>query len=249
MPDAMTSPPPTASRRLLGRLLAVAATLATVATVAVAEPPDPDAPGLSPDERLAALEARVAAAQEGLMSLEARFVQEKESPLLLEPETSRGRFSFRAPDRARWDFESPEEMVVVARGGEMLTWYRELGRAERVDLGERGAKLVELLSVGGSFDALKRRFDLRVSFPEAEGEPYRLELEPSSARLRRHLRSVTVHLHRELFLPVRVRYEEADGSVTDVRLEELDPGAEVPEGRFDVELPEGVEVREIGLGG
>ena len=55
---------------------------------------------------------------------------------------------------------------------------------------------------------------------------------------------MTLWVDAELFLPTRVRYVEPNGDATEYRLARLRPNVEMPEERFDLELPEGVEREE-----
>jgi len=120
------------------------------------ELPDPDAPDLSTLERFEVLTERIKAEQSRLETLEADFRQEKKSQLLLEPEEARGHFYYHAPDRARWEFEEPNRTLVVIRGNEMLTWYRDLGRAERLDVGRQADRVMQYLSASNSLETLQR---------------------------------------------------------------------------------------------
>src|SRR5687768_17178394 len=91
-------------RRDMRRLLATSTLALLAAAGAVhAAPPDPDAPGLSVDKRLQALVERVKLEQRQLRTLEADFVQRRESEFLAQPEVARGTFSYAAPDRVRWE--------------------------------------------------------------------------------------------------------------------------------------------------
>lgn len=211
-----------------------------------ATPPDPDAPGLVGAERVEALLARAEYEQGRLQSMEAQFVQLREGPLLLEPEESRGTLYFLAPERIRWDFEPPADTVVILAHGEMFTWYRDLGEVERRSLeGGAGERVQKLLGAVPSLGELKRYFSLRVTFPDDAEAPYRLDLDPRSKRVARRLRAVRLDLHRDLYVPVFVRYEEASGGVTEIRFHDLEVGAEVAEDLFTPELPEGVVERTV----
>src|SRR5262245_39570473 len=112
------------------RLLAILAAVPLLAAPARGEaakaktPPDPDAPGLSLPERSAALLDRIRLEQKELESLEADFVQLRESEFLAAPEESRGRFAYSAPDHVRWDYLSPKPVSLVLDENEMLTWYQ-----------------------------------------------------------------------------------------------------------------------------
>jgi outer membrane lipoprotein-sorting protein len=49
------------------------------------------------------------------------------------------------------------------------------------------------------------------------------------------------------YLPVRLRYVEADGDVTDYEFSDFRVNTEIPAERFELDIPSGVEVRTIDL--
>lgn len=234
-----------------GRALTLVACLAVVPVrfTAGGEVPDPADPDLTLSERYEALVERISATQAELRTLEARFVQRKESPFLLEPEESRGSFAFAAPDRVRWDFTSPNDTVVVVRGEEMLTWYRDLGRAERVHVGRQADRLLQFLGPAASLDMLLRYFTLNASFPMTDGKPYRLELTPRISRLKKRIESITIHVDPRLFVPVYLRYAEPNGAATELHFEDLRVNGEIPDEHFEPTLPDDVEERRVEMGG
>ena len=214
--------------------------------VVFAQPSAPNAVGLVGAERVEALLARTEVEQGKLRSMRARFVQRQEGPLFLEPEESTGTLYFLAPERIRWDFDPPVDMVVVLADGEMLTWYRALDEVERRSLkGGAGERLQRLLGAVPSLAELKRYFNLRVTFPADPKAPYRLDLDPRSARVARRIHSVRLDLHREFYVPVFVRYEEANGGVTEIRFHDLEVGGEVKKDLFTPKLPSDVVVRRV----
>jgi outer membrane lipoprotein carrier protein len=240
-----------ASKMTRRRLALVALALLVAALPARAAkpaevPPDPEASGLGGSQRFEALLDRVKYEQKRLVTLEADFVQEKASEFLAAAETSRGQVSFASPDRVRWEYQSPKPISLLIRDGAMLTWYRDLGRAERIKVGRTSSHIFQYLNASGSLESLLRYFRARVAFP-ATAEPYRIELAPRFARVAKRLAEMTLWIDRELFLPVRVRYVEPNGDVTEYRLNNLRVNPELDESRFTLDLPAGVEVREIDL--
>jgi len=73
--------------------------------------------------KLDALIERVVERQRTLNTLEAEFVQLKESALLLEAVESTGVFLFRAPDLVRWDYRLPDSMVVLFAKDTVTTYH------------------------------------------------------------------------------------------------------------------------------
>lgn len=233
------------------RLLVSFALVTTSASVSFAEEtlPDPDEEGLGGGERIAALLERVKIEQSRLETLEASFRQIKESQLLLEPEESFGTFSYQAPDRARWEFSEPVQTLVVIRGQEMLTWYRELGRAERIDVGRQADRVMQYLSASNSLDTLQRYFTLRVAFPEDETLPYRIELDPRFARVARRIAGMKIWLDPELWVPSRLEIEEPDGDRTEYFFSDFRKNETIPASTFEPEMGDDVEVTELQLTG
>ena len=66
-------------------------------------------------------------------------------------------------------------------------------------------------------------------------------------KVEKRVKGMTVWIDPELFLPLRLRYVEADGDVTDLRFENLRVNEGVPSEHFELELPSTVEVRQVEL--
>ncbi len=217
------------------------------ASLLAAPMPDPSDSTLEGAARVEALLAQIKHRQANLQSLEAHFVQTKQSALLMSPEESRGSFSYRAPDEARWEFTAPNQTVMVVRRGEMLTWYRDLGTAERVSIGDHGSRVEQYLSATNSIDRLQRYFDLATAFPKDSDLPYRIELTPRYERVAKRVKKMTIWFDRERYVPVRMSYEEPDGDTTDLIFEHVEINGELPDERFDLALPDDVEMKTIEL--
>lgn len=242
---SLPAAPRTARAALPARAAIFVLAVALASPATAAELPDPKAPGLSPSERVKALVERVRVEQSRVRTLEARFVQRQESSMLLEPETSRGVFSFKAPESVRWEYQSPNPISVVVDGEQMTTWYRDLGRAERLKVGRHSNQVLKYLGASGSFDTLLDYFEVRVGFPDAAGDPYRLVLTPRYERIRRRMAGMTVWVDSRRYLPVRLRYESADGDVTEYEFLDLQVNRSLPADRFRLDLPKGVRVEEV----
>jgi outer membrane lipoprotein-sorting protein len=247
--SSLAAPPAARVARRLALVLALGALGAGAAGAlpAASERPDPDADGLTATQRLDALVERVKWEQRHLESLEADFEQEKTSEFLAAPEVSHGTITYLRPDRVRWEYAAPKPITLVLDGDEMLVWYRDLGRAERMRVGRVSTQVFHYLSAGGSLESLLGYFSVTFTPPAGDG-PYRLELKPRYSRIAKRLTSMTLWIDRRLYLPVRVRYVEPNGDSTDYRLENLRPDAPVDPARFALKLPDGVEVRSVDLG-
>jgi outer membrane lipoprotein carrier protein len=226
---------------LLGACLSSAASADDTASA------DPNAAGLTHRQRLDALVERVKTQQATIETMRARFTQHKESELLAQPHDAKGVFFYRAPDRVRWEYEVPEPRVMTIRGEEMLIYYPSDRRAESVSIGRYTEQVFKYLGAGGSLETLMKYFSVSAEFPERAGDPYHLTLLPRYESLRKRLHSMELWIDGARFLPVRMKYTEKAGDLTEYRFEGLELNVEVPESQFDLDLPDGVEVESVDL--
>lgn len=210
--------------------------------------PDPEQEGISITERLELLIERIKYEQARLKTMEAAFVQKKESQFLIEPEESTGYFWYHAPDRVRWDFSEPDATTVLISGNEMLTWFKDLGTAEKVNVGKQADRVMEYLSAGNSLKTLQRYFEIRTTFPGDPEAPFKLELRPKFKRVEKRIKGMTIHLHRTGYYPVFLKYLEPDGDITELSFDDVVVNEAIEDPQFQVDLPETVQVKTVELG-
>lgn len=211
-------------------------------------PPGPRDEGVEPGERLDVLVERIRFENARRHSLEASFVQLKDSALLLEPLRAEGEFSYEAPDKARWEYHLPDPISLVIDGDEMLSWYRDLGLAERYQIGRHSEKVLDYLGASSSIGALLEYFTVYMHMPENASEPYKLRLVPRYQRIAKRIKELEVWIEAERYLPLRMRYTEADGDITEYRFSEFSINREIPDSRFELDLPADVEIEDRQLG-
>ena len=209
--------------------------------------PDPRGEGQSPSEKLTALVERVRLEQSRVSSLEADFKQLKESSMLVEVVEAVGTFAYSAPDHVRWDYRSPNPISMLIDGDEMTTWFRDLGQAERVKVGRRSQRVLEYLGATSPLDDMLQYFSVSLTLPEDVTQPFLLELSPLFDKVAKRLQGVTIWIGAELYLPIRLRYVDADGDVTDLSFENLRINGSLPVERFDLRLPASVNIRLVEL--
>ncbi len=209
--------------------------------------PDPRREGQSPSEKLTALVERVRLEQGRISTLEADFRQLKESSMLVEVVEAVGTFAYSAPDHVRWDYSDPNPISMLIDGNEMTTWYRDLGQAERVKVGRRSQRVLEYLGATSPLDDMLQYFSVSLTLPDDVTQPYLLELSPLFDKVAKRLQGVTIWIAAEHYLPIRLRYVDADGDVTDLSFENLRINGSLPIERFDLRLPDTVDVRIVEL--
>lgn len=209
--------------------------------------PNPRVEGQSPSEKLGALVERVRLEQGRISTLEADFRQLKESSMLVESVEAVGTFVYSAPDQVRWDYATPNPISMLIDGNEMTTWFRDLEQAERVKVGRRSQRVLEYLGATSPLDDMLQYFSVSLTLPDDVTQPYLLQLSPLFDKVAKRLRGVTIWIGAEHFLPIRLRYVDADGDVTDLSFENLRINGSVPVERFDLSLPESVNLRIVEL--
>jgi outer membrane lipoprotein-sorting protein len=130
----------------------------------------------------------------------------------------------------------------------MTTWYRDLGRAETTGVGGHSQRIMQYMGAGTSVDTLVEYFDVSLSLPDTPGGAFRLHLMPRFKRIEKRVQDLQVWIDAELYLPLRLRFVEGDGDVTDYEFSNLRLNEGVPPGRFTLELPDQVEVRSVEFG-
>ena len=84
--------------------------------------------------------------------------------------------------------------------------------------------------------------------PPNRDDPVRLELSPRFERVARRIQGMDLWLHPRLFLPVRLKYVEGDGDVTEYEFRNLRINEGIMDDKFELDLPRNVEIREVRLG-
>lgn len=222
--------------------------LLVVASLAAQDLPAPRDPEVDPVDRLKVLVERIRVESSRRQTMQADFTQIKNSALLQEPMESTGVFSYQSPDRARWEYVTPDPISLVIRGEEMIAWYQDIERAERFEVGRQSQKVLEYLGASTSILALMEYFTVYLHMPQDVALPYRLRLEPRYKRLEKRIKLLEIWVEPTQYLPVRLRYVEADGDVTDYRFDNFRINDDIPADVFEIDLPVGIEIEERQLG-
>lgn len=198
-------------------------------------------------DKLAALVDRVSQIQASINTLSASFEQTKTSRLLVAPSVSRGRFYYLAPDKLRWEYESPRQMTVLLAGGVATTYRPAEKRAERVEVGRMQRRIFRFLSAAEPLEKLEGNFTFTFIDPGGTGN-YTLRLVPTTHAIKKRMRSVEVVIDRQTLLPVAVSYVEADGDSTAYSFSNVEINTPQPPDLYALTLPPDVEVVHINLG-
>ena len=235
-------------RRFLTIAVLLLAALLAAGWSAAGQVPDPSDASLSSVDRLGALVERMKIEQKGFATLVATFEQETSTEMLVEAEKSKGTFYYEAPDKVRWQYDAPTPKVIVINGDELVTWYQDLHRAEKVQVGRYSDAVFKYLGASGSLETLMDYFSLRVDFPKGSG-PYKIDLVPRYKRVEKRLRDMSVAIDGKLFVPVELSYTEPNGDSTHYEFSDFKVNQPIPATHFQLDLPSDVDVRVIATPG
>jgi outer membrane lipoprotein carrier protein len=231
--------------KVLRRLLLTASVLVLVPlVVAFPAPKTVSIDDLEGGAKLEALIEGVVERQRALRTLEAEFVQLKESALLLEAVESTGVFLFRAPDMVRWDYRQPDSMVVLFAEDVVTTYLPAQARAERIKVSKKQRRFVRVLAGTQPLDDLTSHFSITLADPGGQAH-YRLTLRPVGNMISKKLRSVEIEVDRTLLLPVVIEYNEADGDSTRYEFTKMTINPEIDDSRFRLELGADVKLETL----
>jgi outer membrane lipoprotein-sorting protein len=200
----------------------------------------------APAQTLETVLKEVQKRQQSVRSIQADFRQEKSLDLLAETQISNGTFAYEKPDKVRWDYASPAEVVMLIAGGRLTTWYPTLKKAETLEVTRFQDRIFKYMGAGSAIDELSNYFNFR--FTEKKGSnTYRLDLAPKTKQIGKRVRSITIYIDRETYLTSRIEYVEGDGDSTIYEFSDIRINEPVDGDRFELALPADVRVEQIRL--
>jgi outer membrane lipoprotein carrier protein len=195
--------------------------------------------------------ARIQTHYDSVRDLEADFVQRVRAVSigqgqLASPEPSRGRVTFAKPGRMRWAYETPKPSVVVTDGKTLWLYdvgAREAQRMSAVSGYLNGAAFQFLLGEGDL------REDFRIEAPACEGTTAEAEsvvvvhLFPREASSYERLE---LRAHRATGEIAGTTVVDLFGNETRIDFAQIRENVDPPADGFQLQLPEGVELIDLG---
>jgi len=178
--------------------------------------------------------AAVREAQRNLESMTADFVQVKYVQLLDEPVTSRGKLSFRRPDRMRLEIEEPVRSTVLIRGREIhIPGVSESDR-RAMAAAPAAAMFTQLGAVfTGDTEKLGAGFDVTAA---GAGDDVEVTLVPRPESWRTVWRRMQITFGGSDLMARQIRLDDALGDRLEIRLQNVKRNVDLPESTF---APEG----------
>ena len=175
---------------------------------------------------------------------QARFRQDSFLASLDETRQSTGRVFIRKPRMMRWEYESPEEQLLVSDGVSFWVYTPELKQVVVSRFGEAFRSKTPLAFLAGDGD-IRSEFTVRLREPaKGDNTPtadiYRLSLTPKTTHP--GLRELHLDVRKDDFLIVRSTLVDPFGNITDIRFEKIRVDQVLPMAIFTFTIPPGIEV-------
>ncbi len=198
------------------------------------------------DSKVERLISEIKSKRSQIRSLVASFEQRKKSPLFKEPQVAEGTLYFIQPDRVKIEYLEPVSVVVLISQRKMITYYKDLKRAEIIDVGASIDRILYYFSPASGIDTLKKYFSLKLFYPSNDSDPIVIDLTPVSIKLKKVLKRVVLSLDPKVYyFPVRIEIYNKNGSESLYTFEKVSINKEIDESVFKLELPEDVDLVKV----
>lgn len=184
--------------------------------------------------------------QSAVKTLQADFTQQKSLALLAEPQVASGTFAYEKPDKVRWNYTTPNPVMMLIAGGRMTTFYPKLGRAEALEVGRFQDRIFKYMGAGNAISELETWFNFR--FSDRKGETtWKLDLVPKTSQVAKRVKSITIWIDRSSYMTSKFEYVEADGDTTLYEFTSIRVNDPVPAAAFKLDLPPTVKLETMKL--
>jgi outer membrane lipoprotein carrier protein len=169
-------------------------------------------------------------AQSATQTLQAEFVQTKHVSLLDQPLVSRGRFSFKRPDRVRLEIREPETATLVIRGKEVSIPGVSKAETDGMAMTPAAAMFSRL---GALFTGATRELegDFEVA-AHADGAAIEVELTPRQERWKKLLRRIGLRFSGPDLMVEQIHLDEPLGDRLEIALQDVRRNVELPDSLF-----------------
>jgi outer membrane lipoprotein-sorting protein len=185
-----------------------------------------------------------------LKSLEGSFEQRKYSRLLVRPIESAGKLFWQPPGRFRWEVVRPALLTLVVREDKLLLLYPDLKKVTLYG-GPSGLDLLDRITgATGDPQTFQRQYAIEVELVarEAGSRWIQMNMEAKSAKHARYFKRLEVKIDPETWLPIEIAILEGNDDWTIIYLSNLIENANLADGLFSVEPPEGFQVQSYQSG-
>ena len=169
---------------------------------------------------------------QNIETLQATFVQERTSDLIVETAVSTGVLMFQAPSMLRWEYAEPLPSTLILNGSNAVLLDRNNQRITGNDrmLAQLGGVIVSMIN--GSGIAQNRQFSSVVY--KLDNQKMLVVLTPTQRQLRNVYSTIELKIDRNTMLANQIVLNERSGDRTVILLDNKTLNAEIPTSKFAI---------------
>ncbi len=187
-----------------------------------------------PPDQIQKLLAETTSRYETIDTLTASFTQVRKTPLLKEPAVTKGKFYYRKPGHFLWQFTKPYTISVLSKGKFIIKVDPKRGTYSRLKVKKYQSTIMNFMNVSKAFHFLNKYFYIKQI--DTKLKDLYIIFIPKKRRVKKRVKLVEIWLFPDTRLFHRIKVEEKNGSVTDIRFRHCRINRELPAGIFDVNL-------------
>lgn len=173
------------------------------------------------------------AKQTGISTVHARFIQEKQTKLLVNPIKSSGSFFFKKPDRIRWEYTGSINMQVMYDGKELWLYYPELSEADKISGLPQYSTLLnfDITTLSSDYDITGKK----------QNDTLQLRLTPKT---KGPVTMIVMEFRGQSPFPDTVQLEDSNGELTKISFKDVKLNSELSNETFRFKPGDNIRVRE-----
>ncbi|HEN21046.1 MAG TPA: outer membrane lipoprotein carrier protein LolA [Desulfobacteraceae bacterium] len=190
------------------------------------------------DQSLIGVIENIKKKEKDLKTFTAKFIQKKETNLLLEPLHSDGMIYFDSAGKLLMKVINPYELIILVRDGRLVIYYPSSSKVEDRYLGSDFIK--RFFGIGQSLGELENHYRIRLVSDNGLNS-CNLELKPKLNAMAKHIDLIDITVNKEKWLPEKISFKETKGDSTTLLLDFVSVNEPLPPGIFEIDFPYSVE--------
>lgn len=182
-------------------------------------------------------------AQSRVNTLQAPFTLTIRRALLKTPTVTHGTVYLSSSDFVHFTFAAPEDLILHLTPKVLISYSPAAGEGENLKIGFIKNAHRQFLGLGQKLSYLSDYFAISHSESKDGGGTYLLALTPRSISMRKRMRSMSIWVDRESFLPKQVNWVERSGDAWLLGLGPLQINQPIPAAVAGFKVPPGTPMR------
>lgn len=186
---------------------------------------------------------RFDAAQAKVNTLQAPFTLTTQRALLKTPTVTKGTMYIQGSDFVHFAFAPPEDLILHLTPKALISYSPGAKDGELLKIGHVKNASRQFLGLGQKMSYLSDYFSVAVAESKEAGGSYQLAFTPRSLSMKKRMKSMTLWVDRDSYLPKQAEWIERSGDTWFLELGPMQINQPVPGAVSGFKVPEGVALR------